>query len=390
MRVLKKRRSTVVSFLKKSLQRSDRRAGNAKANCGAGNAESKRVRSHTPTSRHASPSTSENMKGPFRSNRSRSPKEGSQSPELWRRRSAQRRQSEDGGASMSSEYEMYDDSSTTTVSQRSALRGKRAVGQMRKKPRGKRSASVGSKEVNTTEETNLEDSVPEGRSAKRPRKEETEENTEGSTSQNHPVLTTTYPYYTATGSCDTNWTLGETCIETEPVPDCNGDVLETPQWRVKVYTSLYSMEGTENLDDEVFLKRHHRLEVDERRRKRWDVQRIREQRHIDKLKQREASSNALGGSKGEDVEDPVCSLWPDPEDAQFLEVSDDLPVSAFGLPISKFTPSEFSLPWLQPGASDSRSAPKRRHGPRGRASGNTVRRRGVGRGGRRGDGAERK
>lgn len=71
---------------------------------------------------------------------------------------------------MSSEYEMYDDSSTTTVSQRSALQGKRAVGQTRKNQRGKRSASVGSREVNTTEETNLEDSVPESRPVKRPRK----------------------------------------------------------------------------------------------------------------------------------------------------------------------------------------------------------------------------
>lgn len=61
--------------LKKSLQRSDRRAGKTKSNCGTGNTESKRVRSNTPTSRHASPSTSENMKGPcYRSNRSHSPK----------------------------------------------------------------------------------------------------------------------------------------------------------------------------------------------------------------------------------------------------------------------------------------------------------------------------
>jgi len=29
------------------------------------------------------------------------------------------------------------------------------------------------------------------------------------------------------------------------------------------------MEGTENLDDEVFNKRHQRLEIDERRRKRY-------------------------------------------------------------------------------------------------------------------------
>jgi len=36
-----------------------------------------------------------------------------------------------------------------------------------------------------------------------------------------------------------------------------------------VYTSCYTMEGTENLDDEVFNKRHQRLEIDERRRKRY-------------------------------------------------------------------------------------------------------------------------
>lgn len=36
-----------------------------------------------------------------------------------------------------------------------------------------------------------------------------------------------------------------------------------------MYTSCYSMEGTENLDDEVFNRRHLRLENDERRRKRF-------------------------------------------------------------------------------------------------------------------------
>lgn len=44
--------------------------------------------------------------------------------------------------------------------------------------------------------------------------------------------------------------------------------LEVPRWRVKVYTSCYTMEGTENLDDDVYNKRHSRLENDERRRKR--------------------------------------------------------------------------------------------------------------------------
>lgn len=44
--------------------------------------------------------------------------------------------------------------------------------------------------------------------------------------------------------------------------------LEVPRWRIKSYTSCYTMEGTENLDDDVYNRRHSRLEYDERRRKR--------------------------------------------------------------------------------------------------------------------------
>lgn len=73
---------------------------------------------------------------------------------------------------------------------------------------------------------------------------------------------------------------------------------------------------------------------------RWDVQRIREQRHIEKLKQRElASSSALGGSKGDvESEELISTLWPMADEAEFLQVADELPVAAFGLPISKFAP----------------------------------------------------
>ena len=46
-------------------------------------------------------------------------------------------------------------------------------------------------------------------------------------------------------------------------------LFQVPSWRLKIYTSCYTMEGTENLDDEVFNKRHQRLEIDERRRKRY-------------------------------------------------------------------------------------------------------------------------
>lgn len=48
-------------------------------------------------------------------------------------------------------------------------------------------------------------------------------------------------------------------------------LFKVPSWRSKVYTSCYTMEGTEDLNDEVFNKRHQRFEIDERRRKRFVI-----------------------------------------------------------------------------------------------------------------------
>jgi male-specific lethal 1 len=48
----------------------------------------------------------------------------------------------------------------------------------------------------------------------------------------------------------------------------------------------YAMEGTENIEDETMLRRHLKFELDEKKRKRWDIQRMREQRHIEKLRAR--------------------------------------------------------------------------------------------------------
>ena len=47
----------------------------------------------------------------------------------------------------------------------------------------------------------------------------------------------------------------------------------------------------ENISDEAYAKRHTKLEIDERRRKKWDVQRIREQKHIERLKKRQLRGN---------------------------------------------------------------------------------------------------
>ncbi|XP_043273207.1 male-specific lethal 1 homolog [Venturia canescens] len=162
-------------------------------------------------------------------------------------------------------------------------------------------------------------------------------------------LTTEEHYYTAVG--DPNYPLNPKV--TSPVD--NSSSLEVPNWRVKIYTSCYTMEGTENLDDEIFNKRHLKLENDERRRKRWDVQRIREQRHVEKLKQRQErqnhhatcyNTNHTGPCASNMEEETIISLWPDVDQIQNLQIDSQLPVSAFGAPIPNFSSSEFSLPWL--------------------------------------------
>lgn len=57
---------------------------------------------------------------------------------------------------------------------------------------------------------------------------------------------------------------------------------------------------------------------------------------IEKLKLRHEKA-ASGSSKGTQPR-PMPSLWPKLEDIKFLEISDELPVSAFGTPIPKICP----------------------------------------------------
>lgn len=147
------------------------------------------------------------------------------------------------------------------------------------------------------------------------------------------ILMTGFQYYTPIGDDDDCFDIDE--------PKVNGCVLEVPSWRTRHFTSCYSMEGTENLSEDVFERRHARLEIDERRRKRWDVQRIREQRQLERLRQRQRK-----GEGGDDETEELTTFWPHPDEVQYIQVAEMLPVSAFGCPLPYFKPTEFSLPWL--------------------------------------------
>ncbi|XP_033761371.1 male-specific lethal 1 homolog [Pecten maximus] len=119
--------------------------------------------------------------------------------------------------------------------------------------------------------------------------------------------------------------------------------VELPQWQNRTYTNLWVLEGTENLEDEVFLKRHQKPEIEEKRRKRWDLQRIREQKIYEKLKEKERGEvcNKDEGQQSNSLE----SFYPSLDTITHIEVTNKIPVMVFGHPVPSLDKTEFSLPW---------------------------------------------
>uniref|UniRef100_A0A0A1WKM6 Protein male-specific lethal-1 n=1 Tax=Zeugodacus cucurbitae TaxID=28588 RepID=A0A0A1WKM6_ZEUCU len=120
-------------------------------------------------------------------------------------------------------------------------------------------------------------------------------------------------------------------------------MLEIPKWTEHELTVSYCIEGTENLSDEAFLKRHEKLELAEKRRKKWDVQQIREQRRIEKLKRRHCKDEIQIPPD----QQPLLSFYPQPDAIQTICFTNDLPVQAFGELVPKLSALyDFDLPWL--------------------------------------------
>ncbi|KAK9500584.1 hypothetical protein O3M35_001823 [Rhynocoris fuscipes] len=104
--------------------------------------------------------------------------------------------------------------------------------------------------------------------------------------------------------------------------------LEVPKWRIATWSCSYTMEGTEDLSDNVFDRRHFRRAIDEKRRKRWDVQRIRELRHNERLREREERK------KRADQDHQVAEA--DSNDRLTLCNTDRLPISVFGVNVPRY------------------------------------------------------
>ncbi|XP_076852995.1 male-specific lethal 1-like 1 isoform X2 [Brachyhypopomus gauderio] len=117
-----------------------------------------------------------------------------------------------------------------------------------------------------------------------------------------------------------------------------------PSWRESIVEPLEGKKATdvpENLDDGVFLKRHSKLELDEKRRKRWDIQRIREQRIFQRLQQRTSKRKVIQASEPE-----LLSFYPEAEHVESIMITPFLPVVAFGRPLPNLKQQNFDIPWL--------------------------------------------
>jgi len=120
---------------------------------------------------------------------------------------------------------------------------------------------------------------------------------------------------------------------------------EVPKWRIKQIQPSYIMEGTEDIEDVTMLKRHNKPENDEKRRKRWDVQRIRERAHVARLR---ARSHDEGSHEMQELNNTeLKTLIPDPEEALEICVQEKIPVTVFGCLLPNLAPADFSLPWLE-------------------------------------------
>ena len=182
------------------------------------------------------------------------------------------------------------------------------------------------------------------------KKEKLEEEQEEITNESEIVcMETSEPYFTIQHGVEV---IEENDVEMQKKA-------EVPGWRIKPISASYIMEGTENIEDENLSKRHQKPENDEKRRKRWDVQRIREQRHVARLRARydpndENHSTLINNpnltmklmpeASKESLD--IKTLLPDPEDATDILVQENLPVSVFGCVLPKLISKDFSLPWM--------------------------------------------
>ncbi|KAK2727242.1 hypothetical protein QYM36_007920 [Artemia franciscana] len=132
------------------------------------------------------------------------------------------------------------------------------------------------------------------------------------------------------------------CVPKQATVDCTLEFsVEVPTSKIHVFLPIHSIDGIEPLSEEVFLNRHAKYDADEKKRKRWDNQRLREQLEYVRLRSRyESEEEDAVGSKAQ----PVKTFLPNLDHVEKINIYPSLPVNLFGTPLHRLEKREFSPP----------------------------------------------
>lgn len=126
-------------------------------------------------------------------------------------------------------------------------------------------------------------------------------------------------------------------------------VVSVPPWKLVAHQDkpVITGDNEEDISNDAFARRHLKPETEEKKRKRWDLQHLRQQRHhemlsrkynerqINKTQAKTASCNSVSNT-----------LDRDPSNVMAIEISDIVPVCAFGRPLPAVEVKEMELPWF--------------------------------------------
>lgn len=194
--------------------------------------------------------------------------------------------------------------------------------------------------------------VPDSQEAKRPRRKTPE----------LPVIRTTVEYSgldlplsrepSSRRSSVVELAVNHCSVEAEK---SDSTTVVVPTWRlcqVEAASTTAGDQSPEDVTEEGFLKRHKKLEEDEKRRKRWDIQRARTLREHEELLRKYSKK----GQAKEKRNERVFTLLPKLLEIESIEIMDTITVSAFGAPLPVIKPSEFSLPDFDVDARDAKES----------------------------------
>eukprot|EP00731_Ephydatia_muelleri_P007756 Em0004g94a len=112
----------------------------------------------------------------------------------------------------------------------------------------------------------------------------------------------------------------------------------------------------EDTSDDAIGRRHKKLEEDEKRRKRWDLQRSRRLKEHQDLLQKYLLKSGGGGGQVKEKKEKITTFEPKLEQLEGIEVMETIAVNAFGRPVPLLEPSEFELPCLSSDAKDTKES----------------------------------